>query len=97
VLPTSITGVSPTRIGAGVRVVDSHRLATDVDEPADLAELLIHAEADGDGGEGGAVAPRRRLRARHDGRAGRRQAGVRPVSRGSTSRRRPRIRDRDPF
>jgi len=33
-----------------VRVVDSHRLATDVDEPADLAELLIHAEADGDGG-----------------------------------------------
>jgi len=37
-------------IGAGVRVVDSHRLATDVDEPADLAELLIHAEADGDGG-----------------------------------------------
>jgi len=69
-------------IGAGVRVVDSHRLATDVDEPADLAELLIHAEADGDGGRGGAVAPRRRLRARHDGRAGRRQAGVRPVSRG---------------
>ncbi|WP_144922859.1 2-phospho-L-lactate guanylyltransferase [Halorubrum salsamenti] len=33
-------------VGASVRVVDSHRLATDVDEPADLAELLIHAEAD---------------------------------------------------
>jgi 2-phospho-L-lactate guanylyltransferase len=36
--------------GLSVAVVDSHRLATDVDEPADLAELLIHAEADGDGG-----------------------------------------------
>lgn len=33
-------------IGASVRVVDSHRLATDVDEPADLAEILVHAEAD---------------------------------------------------
>jgi len=31
-------------IGASVRVVDSHRLATDVDEPADLAELLIHGD-----------------------------------------------------
>jgi 2-phospho-L-lactate guanylyltransferase len=31
-------------VGAGVAVVDSHRLATDVDEPADLAELLIHGE-----------------------------------------------------
>ncbi|MFC7188081.1 2-phospho-L-lactate guanylyltransferase [Halorubrum yunnanense] len=39
--------------GLSVAVVDSHRLATDVDEPADLAELLIHAEADGDGGGGG--------------------------------------------
>jgi 2-phospho-L-lactate guanylyltransferase len=29
-------------VGAAVRTVDSHRLATDVDEPADLAELLIH-------------------------------------------------------
>ncbi|WP_144797422.1 2-phospho-L-lactate guanylyltransferase [Halorubrum depositum] len=37
-------------IGASVAVVDSHRLATDVDEPADLAEVLIHAEADGWGG-----------------------------------------------
>ncbi|OYR54200.1 2-phospho-L-lactate guanylyltransferase [Halorubrum sp. Ea1] len=38
-------------VGASVAVVDSHRLATDVDEPADLAELLIHAEADeGSGG-----------------------------------------------
>ena len=35
-------------VGASVRVVDSHRLATDVDEPADLAEVLIHTEA-GDG------------------------------------------------
>ena len=40
-------------IGASVAVVDSHRLATDIDEPGDLAELLIHAEADDDGdGEG---------------------------------------------
>jgi len=31
-------------VGAEVEVVDSHRLATDVDEPADLAELLIHGE-----------------------------------------------------
>ncbi|MGQ3328249.1 2-phospho-L-lactate guanylyltransferase [Halorubrum sp. FL23] len=36
-------------VGASVRVVDSHRLATDADEPADLAELLIHADADADG------------------------------------------------
>ncbi|EMA65026.1 2-phospho-L-lactate guanylyltransferase [Halorubrum kocurii] len=42
-------------IGASVAVVDSHRLATDVDEPADLAELLIHDEADDDEG---ARAPR---------------------------------------
>lgn len=27
-----------------VGVVDSHRLATDIDEPADLVELLIHGE-----------------------------------------------------
>ncbi|OYR46978.1 2-phospho-L-lactate guanylyltransferase [Halorubrum sp. Hd13] len=41
-------------VGASVAVVDSHRLATDVDEPADLAELLIHAEADGvEGGDDG--------------------------------------------
>jgi len=33
-------------VGAEVAVVDSHRLATDVDEPADLAELLIHAEGE---------------------------------------------------
>ncbi|WP_123624434.1 2-phospho-L-lactate guanylyltransferase [Halorubrum sp. CSM-61] len=39
--------------GASVAVVDSHRLATDVDEPADLAELLIHAEADAIDGDGG--------------------------------------------
>lgn len=32
-------------IGASVSVVDSHRLATDVDEPGDLAELLIHRDA----------------------------------------------------
>lgn len=30
--------------GANVREVDSHRLASDVDEPADLAELLIHGD-----------------------------------------------------
>ncbi len=30
--------------GASVREVDSHRLASDVDEPADLAELLIHGD-----------------------------------------------------
>lgn len=41
-------------IDASVRVVDSHRLATDVDEPADLAEVLIHAE--GDDGEGSEAA-----------------------------------------
>ncbi|UPV75157.1 2-phospho-L-lactate guanylyltransferase [Halorussus limi] len=29
-------------VGAGVEAVDSHRLATDVDERADLAEVLIH-------------------------------------------------------
>ncbi|WP_050032487.1 2-phospho-L-lactate guanylyltransferase [Halorubrum halophilum] len=47
-------------VGASVEVVDSHRLATDIDEPTDLAELLIHAEADGDGndGGGGGKAPR---------------------------------------
>jgi len=33
-------------IGASVREVDSARLSTDVDEPADLPELLLH----GDGG-----------------------------------------------
>lgn len=37
-----------SEVGAGVDVVDSHRLATDIDEPADLAELLIHAEASAD-------------------------------------------------
>lgn len=30
--------------GASVATVDSHRLATDIDEPADLAEVLIHGE-----------------------------------------------------
>lgn len=33
-------------IGASVHEVDSYRLGTDVDEPADLAEVLLH----GDGG-----------------------------------------------
>ncbi|ELZ42421.1 hypothetical protein C471_03148 [Halorubrum saccharovorum DSM 1137] len=42
-------------IDASVAVVDSHRLATDADEPADLAELLIHAEAD-DEADGGRAA-----------------------------------------
>ncbi|MFO8114338.1 MAG: 2-phospho-L-lactate guanylyltransferase [Halorubrum sp.] len=32
--------------GLSVEIVDSNRLATDVDEPADLAELLIHDGAD---------------------------------------------------
>lgn len=31
-------------VGASVAAVDSYRLATDVDEPADLAEVLIHAD-----------------------------------------------------
>ena len=31
-------------VGAEVEVVDSHRLATDVDEREDLAEVLIHGE-----------------------------------------------------
>lgn len=31
-------------IGASVRVVDSHRLATDIDEPEDLVELLVHGD-----------------------------------------------------
>lgn len=30
--------------GASVEVVDSYRLATDVDEPADLVEVLVHGE-----------------------------------------------------
>ena len=31
-------------VGAAVEVVDSHRLVTDVDERADLAEVLLHGE-----------------------------------------------------
>jgi 2-phospho-L-lactate guanylyltransferase len=31
-------------VGADVRVVDSMRLSTDVDEPADLAEVVLHGE-----------------------------------------------------
>jgi len=31
-------------IGASVAVVDSYRLSTDVDEPADLLEVLLHGE-----------------------------------------------------
>ncbi|ADJ14379.1 2-phospho-L-lactate guanylyltransferase [Halalkalicoccus jeotgali] len=34
---------SASEIGS-VGVVDSHRLATDIDEPADLVEVLIHGE-----------------------------------------------------
>ncbi|MFW6000090.1 MAG: 2-phospho-L-lactate guanylyltransferase [Halorubrum sp.] len=33
-----------TEVGAAFAAVDSHRLGTDVDEPADLAEVLIHGE-----------------------------------------------------
>lgn len=37
------------KVGAEIAVVDSHRLATDVDERGDLAEVLIHGgSADGD-------------------------------------------------
>lgn len=32
------------RIGASVYPIDSHRLSTDIDERADLVELLIHGE-----------------------------------------------------
>lgn len=35
-----------TAVDATVREFDSHRLATDVDERADLAELLLHGEGD---------------------------------------------------
>jgi len=31
-------------VGAAFETVDSHRLGTDVDEPADLAEVLIHGD-----------------------------------------------------
>jgi 2-phospho-L-lactate guanylyltransferase len=40
--------------GLSVAVVDSYRLATDVDEPGDLAEVLIHAAADADAGRAAA-------------------------------------------
>jgi 2-phospho-L-lactate guanylyltransferase len=33
-------------VGAETAVVDSHRLATDVDERADLAEVLLHGEGE---------------------------------------------------
>jgi 2-phospho-L-lactate guanylyltransferase len=33
-------------VGATVRTIDSHRLATDVDEPVDLAEVLIHGDGE---------------------------------------------------
>ncbi len=33
-------------LGASVSVVDSHRLATDIDERTDLVELLLHGEGD---------------------------------------------------
>ncbi|WP_115864027.1 2-phospho-L-lactate guanylyltransferase [Halorussus litoreus] len=35
-----------SEVGAEVEVVDSHRLATDVDERADLAEVLIHSSSE---------------------------------------------------
>ena len=41
---------SAASAGLSVEVVDSHRLATDVDEPGDLAEVLIHAAAGDDAG-----------------------------------------------
>ncbi|MDX1745142.1 MAG: 2-phospho-L-lactate guanylyltransferase, partial [Halobacteriales archaeon] len=31
-------------VGASVSVVDSYRLSTDVDEPADLLEVLLHGQ-----------------------------------------------------
>ncbi|MFC7174664.1 2-phospho-L-lactate guanylyltransferase [Haloplanus litoreus] len=33
-------------VGADVRLVDSMRLATDVDEPSDLVEVLLHGEGE---------------------------------------------------
>jgi 2-phospho-L-lactate guanylyltransferase len=46
-------------VGAEVGVVDSHRLATDVDERADLAEVLIHGKSEGrSASETRAVKPR---------------------------------------
>ncbi|WP_267640784.1 2-phospho-L-lactate guanylyltransferase [Haloarchaeobius amylolyticus] len=33
-----------SEVGAEVAVVDSHRLATDVDEPGDLVEVLVHGD-----------------------------------------------------
>ena len=33
-------------VGADVTTVDSHRLSTDVDEPADLVEVLVHGEGE---------------------------------------------------
>lgn len=33
-------------VGADVRVVDSMRLSTDVDEPADMVEVLLHGEGE---------------------------------------------------
>lgn len=35
------------RNGLNVQIVDSYRLGTDIDEPADLLELLVHAEGAG--------------------------------------------------
>jgi len=38
--------VAARDVGASVATVDSFRLATDVDEPADLAEVLLHADGE---------------------------------------------------
>ncbi|MFD1569306.1 2-phospho-L-lactate guanylyltransferase [Halorubrum laminariae] len=71
-------------VGATVSVIDSHRLATDVDEPPDLAEVLIH-------GNGAAAAWLRDAGFGLDDSDGR--VGVARVANGDDAA----IRDRDPF
>ena len=71
-------------VDATVGVIDSHRLATDVDEPADLAEVLIH-------GDGAAAAWLRDAGFALEDGGGR--VGVARVEDGNDAS----IRDRDPF
>ena len=52
------------RVGTEVAVVDSHRLATDVDERADLAEVLIHGGSAPRNGDEASAGPRETSRAR---------------------------------
>ncbi|WP_049983317.1 2-phospho-L-lactate guanylyltransferase [Halorubrum sp. BV1] len=71
-------------VDATVGVIDSHRLATDIDEPADLAEVLIH-------GDGAAAAWLRDAGIDLADDGGR--VGVARVEDGNDAS----IRDRDPF